>query len=322
MTTTARDIITLAMKEAGVLGVGQNLLSEDINDGFTLLQRMLAQWQKRRWLVPALIDIHALGNGLKSNKIGPGQYYNSPRPNAIKAGYMIQLNTGSNPVSLPLGPIFSYEDYAKLALKNLSSLPEGFFYDGAFPYGNVFIWPVPSSIYEIHLLVQCAIGFDTAVSAGAILTAGAAYTDGVYPVTPLTGGTGTGATADITVAGGLVTVVTPNNAGNGYVIDDTLSADAANIGGTGAGFTYQVTGLVGSLDSEFDMPPEYEEAIHYNLALRLGTMYQMPLDRSQVTLAKIALNTIRVSNTQIPRLSMPSGLVRGRAFNIFNSDGN
>src|ERR1017187_4137165 len=129
---------------------------------------------------------------------------------------MIQLNTGSNPVSLPLGQIFSYEDYALLALKNLSSLPEGYFYDGAFPYGNVFIWPVPSSIYEIHLIVQCAIGFDTAVSAGTILTPGAAYVDGVYAVVPLTGGTGTGATADITVAGGLVTVVTPNNAGNGY----------------------------------------------------------------------------------------------------------
>jgi hypothetical protein len=279
---------------------------------------MLSQWQKRRWLVPALTDIKANGNGLKSNLIGPGQYYNSPRPNAIKAGYMIQLNTGLNPVSLPLGQIFSYEDYALLALKNLSSLPEGYFYDGAFPYGNVFIWPVPSSIYEIHLIVQCAIGFDTAVSAGTILTPGAAYVDGVYAVVPLTGGTGTGATADITVAGGLVTVVTPNNAGNGYVINDTLSAGAI-IGG-GAGFAYQVTGLVGSLDSEFNMPPEYEEAIHYNLAIRLGTMYQMPLDRSQITLAKIALNTIRVSNTQVPRLLMPGGLGKGRSFNIFNAD--
>jgi hypothetical protein len=54
--TTARDFITLCLREAGVTGVGQTPLPEDITDGFTILSRMLSQWQKRRWLVPNLID--------------------------------------------------------------------------------------------------------------------------------------------------------------------------------------------------------------------------------------------------------------------------
>lgn len=77
------------------------------------------------------------------------------------------------------------------------------------------------------------------------LVGGAAYTNGNYVNVPLTGGAGQQATANITVAGGAVTVVTLVAFGSfvggfGYLINDTLSAAAANIGGTGAGFTIKV----------------------------------------------------------------------------------
>src|ERR1700761_4882147 len=137
---TARDFIILALKEAGVLGVGQTPLAEDINDCFVLLNRMLAQWQRRRWLVPNLIDIKAIGNGQISNLIGPGQYYNSPRPDKIQAAYFKQLNSGNTvntDVSYMLRPIWSYENYAEVQLKSLATWPQYFFYDAAFPYGNV-----------------------------------------------------------------------------------------------------------------------------------------------------------------------------------------
>src|SRR5688572_2863519 len=92
--TTARDFVTEALRAAGVTGLGQTPLAEDINNGFRLLSKMLAQWQKRRWLVPNLIDISAAGNGSKSNLIGPGQYYNTKRPDKIQAAYFKQLTAG------------------------------------------------------------------------------------------------------------------------------------------------------------------------------------------------------------------------------------
>src|SRR6185369_17741452 len=103
----------------------------------------LSQWQRRRWLVPRLIDVYAPGNSLKSNLIGPGQYYNAARPDKIQFAYFKQLNAGSvaNQVSYPLGIITSYEDYARVALKELNTWPSRVFYDGAFPYGNVFVTP-------------------------------------------------------------------------------------------------------------------------------------------------------------------------------------
>ncbi len=73
------------------------------------------------------------------------------------------------------------------------------------------------------------------------LEGGSAYTNGTYAGVSLTGGTGTGAVATITVAGGEVTLVTLTNGGTGYTSGDVLSASAASIGGTGSGFTVSFT---------------------------------------------------------------------------------
>lgn len=90
-----------------------------------------------------------------------------------------------------------------------------------------------------------ATGYGAAVINGiatlGAITAGSLYTNGSYTDVPLTGGTGAGATADITVAGGAVTVVTRVLAGSGYTAADALSADDANLGGGGgSGFSIPV----------------------------------------------------------------------------------
>ncbi len=163
MPITARDLISLSLKQAGVLGVGQTALAEDILDCFQLLRQMVALWNKNRWLVPALIDIKTIGNNAISNPIGPAQFWNVARPGQVKGAYIVQLNTGSNAVSLPIKQIFSYEEYIGVAVKSLNSLPTHMFYDGAWPNGNVFFWPVPNNTYECHLLVQQQLGWPIAI---------------------------------------------------------------------------------------------------------------------------------------------------------------
>ncbi len=72
------------------------------------------------------------------------------------------------------------------------------------------------------------------------LVGGSSYTTGTYLARPLTGGTGTGITANITVAGGAVTAVTIVSGGSNYVVGDTLSVNNSQVGGTGSGFSIKV----------------------------------------------------------------------------------
>lgn len=239
-TATARAIITLAAKEAGILGVGQTLLAEDVNDCLTYLQRLTDTWQKKRWLVPAQETLVLPCTGAKSYTIGPigSDLVYDPRPPNISAVYVIQNNTGPTPVSLELDPLFAYEDYARISVKDLQSLPDHFFYDAQWPQANFYPWPIPSSVYTLYLIVRVPLNW-------------------------------------------------PQN----------------------------------NLDQVFSLPPEYLEAIHYNLAMRIASGWKMPISDDTRAMAKGSLNTLRVTNTQVPRMTMPPGLTRGKAFNIYNADG-
>lgn len=91
--------------------------------------------------------------------------------------------------------------------------------------------------------VKCIATFNT-------LVGGSGYTDGVYSLVHLTGGTGAGAYAKVTVSGGAVTDVslarttTLTTGGNGFTVGDTLTAAASAIGGTGSGFSIKVATTV------------------------------------------------------------------------------
>jgi hypothetical protein len=74
-----------------------------------------------------------------------------------------------------------------------------------------------------------------AINSFGILTGGSGYTSATYNGVALTGGTGTGATANITVAAGVVTQVNLVNGGTGYANTDTLSAS-----GLGAGTSFSI----------------------------------------------------------------------------------
>lgn len=75
------------------------------------------------------------------------------------------------------------------------------------------------------------------------ITGGSGYVNGSYANVTLTGGSGLGAKATIGVAGGIVTTVTITARGAAYLVGNVLSATAASLGGTGAGFSIPVTAI-------------------------------------------------------------------------------
>jgi hypothetical protein len=77
---------------------------------------------------------------------------------------------------------------------------------------------------------------NNAISTLGAVVGGSGYANGTYNNVALTGGSGSGATANITVAGGVVTAVTVANAGSGYKASDNLTAAIAG----GSGFSVPV----------------------------------------------------------------------------------
>lgn len=167
MTTTARDLILDSFRDAGILGGGQQLGAEDINYGFRALNRMLAQWQRKRYLITHLVDTGFLANGSLYYTVGPGGNYDiDPRPDRIEAAYFVQVVQAPNlPVSYPLDILESYEDYAAISLKTLQSWPEKIFYDSSFPTAKLYTWPVPNSgQYNVHILTKAILNQFTNLS--------------------------------------------------------------------------------------------------------------------------------------------------------------
>lgn len=105
--------------------------------------------------------------------------------------------------------------------------------------------PTPNLSYdvELHYYYYPVSIVQSAISTFGAITGGATYINGTYFNVPLTGGSGSGATAQIAVSGGAVTSVTLQSPGVFYAVGDILSADAANIGGTGVGFAVTVSAV-------------------------------------------------------------------------------
>jgi len=97
-------------------------------------------------------------------------------------------------------------------------------------FSQVFHYPINAS-WESNF-----IGVINAVS---IYTGGSGYTNGTYNYVSLTGGTGTGATANIVVSGGAVTSVTIQDQGRDYAVDQFLSASIPG----GAGFSLTISAI-------------------------------------------------------------------------------
>ena len=239
---TVLDLITLALKTAGITGVGQSATAEDSNDVFTLANMMLAQWAIKRWMVYAEQDVSLTSTGAASYTYGTGGDFNEPYTDHLEGGYfrLLNQNAPQNP-DFPLRLITSYEDWGRIRLKSLETFQQYVWFDGNYPLANVWFWPIPQAgLYQLHLLTKI-----------------------------------------------------PLNA-----------------------FT--------SLTQTISLPPQYQAAILYNLAVRIRVAYQMQPDPMLIRLAQEALNTIKDSNAQIPLATMPSELSGnlGGAYNIFSDQMN
>ena len=273
------ELIRLAVLNAGGTTIAETLYAEEMYVALNMLSGLIAQWQRKRWLVWDLTETIVLASGAASYSVGPTGAFPIARPDRIESAFAriippaviagVFVNNGgiltvsgsslpSSPtgllggaywnnggvvsivagspgtagpgyVDLQLGLIQSREDYNRIALKSMASVPMGVFYDSAYPVGQLYFWPIPlAAAYELHI-----------------------FTKATLP----------------------------------YVAD---------------------------LTTDISLPPEYVQALMYQMAVMLRPLFGLPSDPALLANARASLNTIRVANTQIPTLQMPAGLPRGR----------
>ena len=132
--------------------------------------------------------------------------------------------------------------------------------------------PTPDAAYstELHYFYYPESIIQRPILTLGAITAGTSYTTGTYSNVSLTGGSGSGATASIVVSGGGVTSVTLVNGGTGFVVGNTMSALAANIGGTGSGFSIPVA-TVGNTTGTTWLGDNYDPALLYGTLVEAYT---------------------------------------------------
>jgi len=154
--TTASDLCNEALTIAGIVGDGQTPSGMVIKATFNRLNRMLAQWQRKRWLIWHLVETTLTSTGANSYTVGTGGDFNMTRPDRIEYAFFRQIVASQpNQIDYPLEEMKSYEDWARVALKTLKSFPSYYFYDSAMPLGRFYAYPVAqASIYELHILTK------------------------------------------------------------------------------------------------------------------------------------------------------------------------
>jgi hypothetical protein len=233
---TWSDLISLALKNAGVVGVGQTPMAEDLNDSAKLLNSMISIWQRKRYLIYHLPQMHIPCTGATSYTIGPGGDFDmDSRPASIKSAYALQtVNNTPNQISYPLAIISSAEDYDRISLKGLQSFPEWIWYDAAYPLGVIRPYPVITGQFELYIRFEALLQ------------------------------------------------------------------------------------RIENLADEITTPPEYTDAMFWNLAVRLAIAYQLPVSPDLKGQAKNTLETLRSVNAQIPTMLLPRTLTGGGQYNAYS----
>ena len=232
--TTPSDIINLAIKTANVIGVGQTPLAQDTNDCFNQLNMMMAQWQRRRYMVYNLVTVGLQATGALTYSVGTGGDFNITRPVKLESAFFRMNKNTPLPVDYSLEVLRAQEDYNRISIKNLNAFPQYAYYNTGFPLGELYVWPVPNNQYEIFISVMVQLeAFQT-------------------------------------------------------------------------------------INDQIVLPPEYLDALHWNLARRICVMYGLPITPELTGYAEASMRAIEEVNSQIPLLHMPVAL-RGKsgAYNIY-----
>lgn len=174
---------------------------------------------------------------------------------------------------------------------------------------SLILGPTPDASYtaELHYFYYPPTIVQGQITLMATTAAGTLYVPGTYTEVSLTGGSGSGATATITVnSSGAVSSVSLKDGGQFYVVGNTLSASASSLGGAGSGLILTVSAVSNSTGTSW-LGDNYDPVLFYG-SMREAMIFQ----KQEPDIIKNYEDKYQEAMQQLKRLG--DGLERGDAY--------
>lgn len=174
---------------------------------------------------------------------------------------------------------------------------------------SLIMGPTPDANYnaELHYFYYPPTIVQGQITLIAVTAAGTLYVPGTYENVSLTGGSGSGATATITVnSSGVVSSASLTDGGQFYVAGNTLSATASSLGGAGSGLVITVTGISNATGTSW-LGDNYDPVLFYG-SMREAMIFQ----KQEPDVIKNYEEKYQEAMQQLKRLG--DGLERGDAY--------
>jgi hypothetical protein len=275
---TTGDLITFCLRLSNVNGVGQTPNAQDSNDGLTLLQTLLAQWQRRRWLVWDLTDTSFISTGAISYSVGAGGDVPITRPDKINSAFarLLLSSTATGQFINNGGLITILPNTSNLPTSPVGLPPGSYWNDGgvlAITAGGGGGGQVTGPVfidYPLHIITAREeynlIALKQLVTFPSVL-----FYDSAFPL------------------------------GNLFFWPIPQTAQWELHIATKATLPVYTT-----LTDPLNLPPEYIEALIWTLAVRFNVLFGNPPQPAHVAAMQQALSVLRMANVQIPEARIPS----------------
>lgn len=145
---TAQELIEGSLRSIGQLEQGETPSAETLADALTVFNELIDSWSTERLSVFAMQDQTFTWTANNTSRtVGPTGDFVGTRPVVVDPSTYYIVNNISYPLML-----LNVDQYDAIALKSVtSSLPQCLYVNMTMPDATMYIYPVPSASFELHL---------------------------------------------------------------------------------------------------------------------------------------------------------------------------
>ena len=154
---SARNIITRALRQLGVIATGEVPSADEAQDGLDHLNDLLDSWSLESTLVYGeTITVKTLTALKKTYTVGSGGEINITWPLQIDQA-QLRVTSSSQNLDLPLR-VLTAQEYGLIRLKDeQSTYPQAVWLQTSQPLGTLYLWPVPTEANDLVLWTKGVI---------------------------------------------------------------------------------------------------------------------------------------------------------------------